>query len=126
MISKICLVALASAVTFALLDSFGFKAAKLCGILFGIITLTLAIGQMSEIVSRLTSIAELGKISDYAGVALKAVGIGYLYSFCSDICQGLGEGTVSKGVTLAGRIHLLVIALPYIEQVAKLGGELLG
>lgn len=126
MIPKICLFALISAIVVALLDSFGFKSARLVGILFGILLITTLISSLSEGISKLLSLSEIGGISDYARLALKAVGLGYTYSLCSEICQGLGEGLIAKGVCTAGRVHLFILALPYIEKIARLGVELLG
>lgn len=125
MIPKICLFALVSVLILALLDRLGFRGksvfATLC-ILLMLISLTEG---LSSGLGGIISLAERAGITDAAGCALKAVGLGYVFGFTSEICTSLGEGTIASVVTAAGRVQIFLVAYPYFEKIVKLGVELL-
>ena len=125
MIPKICLFALVSVLILALLDRLGFRGksvfATLC-ILLMLISLTEG---LSSGLGGIISLAERAGITDAAGCALKAVGLGYVFGFTSEICTSLGEGTIASMVTVAGRVQIFLVAYPYFEKIVKLGVELL-
>ncbi len=62
---------------------------------------------------------------DAVASALKIIGIGYLFGICADICRELGEGTVAKGVEIAGRVEIITVTLPFLEEIIKIGAALL-
>ncbi|HHY34181.1 MAG TPA: stage III sporulation protein AD [Firmicutes bacterium] len=58
--------------------------------------------------------------STYLGVALKVLGIAYVVDFAADLCRDAGEENLASRVELAGKILILVAALPVIEGVFQL------
>ena len=60
---------------------------------------------------------------DFYGV--RAVGLGYVFGFTSDICNSLGESTLASLVTAVGRVEIFLLALPYFVKTVELGVELL-
>ncbi|MBE3520070.1 MAG: stage III sporulation protein AD [Firmicutes bacterium] len=63
--------------------------------------------------------------STYLGVALKVLGIAYVVDFAADLCRDAGEENLASRVELAGKILILVAALPVIEGVFQLIQSLL-
>jgi stage III sporulation protein AD len=60
------------------------------------------------------------------GAGIKIIGLGYLFGICSDICRELGENGVAKAVEVAGRVEIILVALPFLEEIVKIGVELIG
>ena len=125
MIPRICAVALLSAVLYAALDSIGFKSRGLYATLCSLVVLSLFGNSLGELFGSLTSIADKTGISEAASCALRAVGLGYVYGFTSDICTSLGEKTIANAISLVGRAQIFLVALPYFEKIITLGIELL-
>ncbi|MBQ8414440.1 MAG: hypothetical protein IJX58_04255 [Clostridia bacterium] len=126
MIPKICLFAILCTLLGTLLHGLGYKSKGLFATLGGIMLLGAINGGLSEVFGGIISIATEAGITEAAAAALRAVGLGYIFGFTSEICSSLGETLIASVVTAAGRIQIFLVAYPYIEKVVKLGGELLG
>ena len=72
-----------------------------------------------------TGFAEGAKISEIATSAAKIIGVGYLFGRGADVIAELGEGMISKGLLVAGKIEILLIALPYFKDILELGLSLI-
>lgn len=55
----------------------------------------------------------------YLNTVFKILGIAYIASFCSEICKDAGEGSLSSKVEFAGKILILVLAIPIIMAVLQ-------
>ena len=55
----------------------------------------------------------------YGEIMLKGLGIAVLCRICSDICRDCGEPTAAAGVESAGKIGLLILALPAVGEVLE-------
>ena len=118
--------ALVTAILGALLDTLGFKSKKLFSVLAFVLLVGSIATPISEIFSDLIAFSDASGIGDAARAATKAVGLGYLFGFASEICQTLGESTLASAVTVVGRIEIFLVAYPFFEGIMKLGAELLG
>ena len=125
MIPKICLFALASVLLSVLLASLGFKSKGLFITLAALVMLgTLGEG-VSDVFDKILSFSEGVGITDVVKTALRVIGLGYVFGFTSEICLSLGEPLIASVVTAAGRVQLVLVVFPYIQEVVKLGMELL-
>ena len=125
MISKAIGVALVSAILSALLDGLGFKSRRLFSTLSAIVVMVGLVGSVSELLGSVMKIADGTGIGDAADKAVRAVGLGYVFGFTSDICNSLGESTLASLVTAVGRVEIFLLALPYFVKTVELGVELL-
>ena len=125
MIPKICLFAIISVLLSVLLGSLGFKSKGLFITLVALIMLGSLGEGLSDIFGEILSFSEMAGITDAAKSALRVIGLGYVFGFTSEICLSLGEPLIASVVTAAGRVQLLVVVYPYIQDVVKLGVELL-
>ena len=125
MIAKICAVAILSAILFAALDSFGFKSKGLFALLCALMLLSVIGNSLSSIFGSMLSLAEKTGITDAAHYALRAVGLGYVFGFTSDVCSSLGEKVIADAVSAIGKLQIFLVALPYFEKTVELGIELL-
>lgn len=62
---------------------------------------------------------------DYATPILRAAGIALICEFTASFCRDLGENTVAAGVLLFGKLEILVISLPLLDDVLEIAKELL-
>lgn len=53
----------------------------------------------------------------YMTTVFKILGIAYLASFCSEICRDSGENNIASKVEFAGKILILVLAIPILMGV---------
>ena len=125
MIGKAVGVALVCAILSALLDGLGFKSRRLFSTLSAIVIMVGLIGGVSELLGSVMKIADDTGIGEVADKAVRAVGLGYVFGFTSDICNSLGESTLATLVTAAGRVEIFLLALPYFVKTVELGVELL-
>ncbi len=58
-----------------------------------------------------------GLTADEITVISKAAGICCITQLAGDICKDSGENALATAVTLAGKVSLLVLALPLAEQL---------
>lgn len=55
----------------------------------------------------------------YLTTVFKILGIAYLASFCSEICKDAGQGSIGTKVEFAGKILILVLAIPILMAVLQ-------
>lgn len=55
----------------------------------------------------------------YLNTVFKILGIAYLASFCSEICKDAGQGSLAAKVEFAGKILILVLAIPILMAVLQ-------
>jgi stage III sporulation protein AD len=74
----------------------------------------------------------LEKLSVQAGVELiflqtilKIIGIAYIAEFGAQIAKDSGEGSIASKIELAGKVLILVLALPIVQRVIEVVLKLL-
>ena len=79
------------------------------------------------------SLSIFGSIAEGTGIdaalikaLLKMIGIGYLVEFSAGILSDFGQNSVADKLILAGKIVVLVLAIPILESVLYLVGTLIG
>lgn len=108
-----------------LLREAGFKGAKLIGICAIVALSAYAVSGIGEFSSGLGTQYFGSEIEKSAVLIMKIVGTGYIFGVCSDICRELGEAGLSSAVLIAGRIEILLLALPSFREIIGLGIELM-
>lgn len=97
------------------------------------IKLAAAAAVMSMIIIFVSPIAETirniysraGADEEYLTVLFKALGICYITQFACDICRDSGENALASQAELAGKISLMIIALPLFESLADIVARLI-
>lgn len=84
----------------------------------GVIVFIFCLSQISEIINFLKTISEKAGIDIvYLGIVLKILAIAYIASFASEICKDAGAGSLASKVEFAGKIFILVLAIPILMAV---------
>lgn len=125
MISKILAAGILSAILGVMLSELGFKSKRLFTVLCLVVIYCALSEQVIKLISPLSEITQSAGLSEAAGCAVKAVGAGYVFGFASESCAELGEGRLASAISLAGRIEVFALVLPYFQKTLTLGMELL-
>jgi stage III sporulation protein AD len=87
----------------------------------GVIVLLMAVDALGQVLTGFTSIVNrTGIKSEVFGALLKIIGIGYLSDFAAGICSDAGNNSMAQKVTLAGKIIILILALPIIDNLIQI------
>ncbi|NLM69026.1 MAG: stage III sporulation protein AD [Firmicutes bacterium] len=85
---------------------------------FTVVVALLLIPQLNQIVGFLQSLsAQAGVSAHYLAPILKTTAIVYVTSFGTEICRDADENAMAVVVELAGKLIILIIALPLIEAI---------
>ena len=96
------------------------------------IKLAAAAAVMSMIILFVSPIAETvhniydraGAEEEYLTILFKALGICYVTQFACDVCRDSGENALATQAELAGKVSLLIIALPLFNSLADIVANL--
>ncbi|HZK57960.1 MAG TPA: stage III sporulation protein AD [Clostridia bacterium] len=80
------------------------------------------------IITRLQSVIEiLGQLANkvnidsiYLSIVLKIVGIAYIAEFGAQVCKDAGEGVMASKIEFAGKILIMVMAVPILVSLMDL------
>jgi stage III sporulation protein AD len=90
-------------------------------IVTGIIVFFLVAGKISTVIELLDSYTRKANIDmDYLTTLLKIIGIAYIAEFGAEVCKDAGEGAIASKIELAGKVIIIVIAVPIITSLLDL------
>ncbi|MDE5992892.1 MAG: stage III sporulation AC/AD family protein [Oscillospiraceae bacterium] len=64
--------------------------------------------------------ARAGADGEYLTILFKALGICYITQFACDICRDSGENALATQAELAGKLSLLILALPLFDSLSEI------
>ena len=120
---KILGVALLCAVIVMLLRSVGGMAdmARAASVLILSGAVILLISPALELVLGISSDSGAGK---YISLMLKSLCISYLVHICASICRDSGEASIAGYIELVGKIEIILLSLPLIEEIVGISKEI--
>ncbi len=75
----------------------------------------LVLDKLRMIIELFTEMAKRAGVGEmYLVILLKIIGISYLVEFGAQVCRDAGEGAIASKVELAGKVMILVMAVPII------------
>ncbi len=126
-ITGICILAIVTAVIALTLKNTVPQYALLITLSAGVILLLNLCTVLPEITETTKELIDLANVSSkHTEILLKSIGICFISQFSSDICKDAGEQALSGKVELAGKITILICALPLIQEVLHTASTLLG
>lgn len=94
--------------------------AMLISVLAGMILLMMAVRNMDGVVQSLSSLASSAKVNhSFLTTVLKIIGIAYIVEFAAQVARDAGEGALGGKIELAGKIGIIVLAMPIITDVVQ-------
>lgn len=90
-------------------------------ILTGIAIFMLVAGKLSAVIELLNSYTRKVNIDAvYITTLLKIIGIAYIAQFGAEICKDAGEGAIASKIELAGKVVIVVLAVPILTSLLDL------
>ncbi len=108
-----------------LLRSFGWRGAPVFAAVCGALLISEAVSGLALIFDGSIFSVYGDGLSEPISAALKILGLGYLFGICADICRELGEPGIAKSVEVAGRVEIMLVVLPFFEEILRVGSELM-
>jgi stage III sporulation protein AD len=90
-------------------------------IITGVVIFMLIASKLAAVVSLLESYSRKVNIDViYLTTLLKIIGIAYIAEFGAEVCKDAGEGSVASKIELAGKVVIVVLAVPIITSLLDL------
>lgn len=87
----------------------------------GIILLLSVVGLFKEVFSAISNIAKLSEIDNKnLSVLFKCAGICFITKTASETCNDFGQSSLSSKVDLAGKVLVLITALPFFGEITEI------
>ena len=94
-------------------------------LLCGAALLLMLTDKLSGAVEAFTDMAKLAEIgTEQMQLILKALGIAMLSEFAAQACRDAGEEGIALRVEMGGKVMLMLLSLPVMEQITQLIAEM--
>ena len=93
---------------------------------FGVLIFVMVLSKMGDIITVFRDLTHKAGIDDFYFITLlKILGIAYIAEFGAQICRDAGEGTIASKIEMAGKVLILLLALPILTAVLEVVVRLL-
>lgn len=91
------------------------------GIVTGLLIFIVVIVKLSAVIDFLQTFSKRANIdSTYINILLKIVGIAYIAEFGAEVCKDAGESSIASKIELAGKVTIVILAVPIISSLLDL------
>ncbi len=119
--------AILTAVLAALLRRYHKEYAMLLSVLGGGLILFMVFQNFTPALSSVTDMLSVSGVSgEYTVILFKTLGVCFLAQFAADACRDAGESSLASKVELAGKVTVILTALPLFEAIAHTAITLIG
>lgn len=120
-IAQIAGLGIVSAVIIIILKAQRPEIAVQISIVTGIIIFLLLLSKLSAILDMLQVFSDKANINPvYFSTVLKIIGIAYIAEFGAEVCRDAGETSISSKIELAGKVIIVVLAVPIVTSLLEL------
>lgn len=120
-IFKIIAVALITVIMILIIKPTKPELAIFLGLAGSIIIFLMVINMLSGIFSFFNTVVEkTGINNNLFNILLKIIGVGYITEFCASICNDSGNSGMGEKILFAGKVTILLLALPIFESILKI------
>ena len=119
-------VSLAAAVVSIVLRQYRADYAMVISLAAGALVRVVVLRALEPVLGEVTDIIAMSGIGmENSATVLKVVGVGFITQLACDSCRDAGESAIASKVELAGRVFILILALPVFGQVLQIVSGLL-
>lgn len=94
--------------------------AQLLSIAVGVVIVIYLLGYLNLIVNIITDLALEAEINTvFLRTLLRVIGVAYIAEFGAQVCRDAGEGSIAMKIELAGKLIILVMAIPILIAVLE-------
>lgn len=119
--------ALVTAVIAVLLRRYNQEYAVVVSITAGVVILVQILANIMPAIRQINDLLSAAQLSgEYALILFKTLGICFLAQFAADSCRDAGESALASKVEMAGKLCIVLLALPLFEKIASTALALIG
>lgn len=86
----------------------------------GVILFLVVIGKISEVIRVLEKMAVQANLNMvYLDTILKIIGIAYIAEFGAQVTRDAGQGAIASKIELAGKVLIMVMAIPILTLIVE-------
>ena len=122
---QICGVGLCCALLLVILRQYNAAVLPAARVAVSLLFLGLGVGLLAPILLRAERLLRQGGGEPYVTLLLRATGIALCCEACATLCRDCGEQGVAEGVLYVGRLEILLLCLPLVDEVMSLVADLL-
>lgn len=120
MLLKIISVGLVTVVLAMLIKQYRSDFSILVSVCGGLIIFIMLISGLEKIIDEIFNLSNtVGIKSELFVPVIKAIGVGYITEFVSDIAEDNGNKLLSNKIILGGKISIFMLALPIIKNLVN-------
>ncbi|WP_332236798.1 stage III sporulation protein AD [Sporolactobacillus sp. KGMB 08714] len=94
--------------------------ALLLSLIAGIVIFIMLVDQIQLILNMLSKMAETAHLNNvYVATILKIIGVAYISDFGAEIAKDAGQGALAGKIELAGKVVILVMAIPILTAIVE-------
>ncbi len=87
---------------------------------FGVIVFLMVLNKLGAIINVFEDVTQRAQVDElYLATLLKILGIAYIAEFGAQVCRDSGEGTVANKIELAGKVLIMILALPIFVAILE-------
>ncbi len=87
----------------------------------GILIFLLVAVKLSAVIEFIQTFSKRADIdATYITILLKIVGIAYIAEFGAEVCKDAGESSIASKIELAGKVTIVILAVPIITSLLDL------
>lgn len=119
--------AAAAAFAGAALKKYNPEISAVLSVAAGTLILISVLSRASPLIREISELcADAGLDTIYGAVLLKTIGICCLCQFTADTCRDAGQASLASKVEFAGRVTIILTALPVFQSILGTASALLG
>lgn len=125
-IITVCGFAIVSGCLIAIIKNLRPELATLASAVAGILIAVYAVESLLPFISFVREVAANRGVESYFTLMLKALAISFCCKISSELCRDCGDSTLASRVELAGKVGIVLISLPIIQQLFEIAEDMLG
>ncbi|HHW25382.1 MAG TPA: stage III sporulation AC/AD family protein [Bacillota bacterium] len=125
MILKICGGALLVAFVTLIIKQLKAELAMPAALAGGVILLLASLGMLAPQVELLGNLWYADQLKGYAAPLIKSLGVALIAQTAADICRDMGESATASKVEFAGKVEIMLLCLPMINELLDFARALL-
>ncbi len=125
-IVTVCAFGIVSACIIGLVRILRPELAALAAAVVGAVILTFVVSAVAPFVSFIKGISTESGIQNYFALMLKSLAISFCCKVSSEICRDCGENSLASRIELAGKVSIVLISLPVVQQLLDIAKDMMG
>jgi stage III sporulation protein AD len=86
----------------------------------GIVIFIALVGKIADVIRVIEQLAIQAKVDNlFFGTILKIIGIAYIAEFGAQVTRDAGQGSIAAKIELAGKLLIMVMAIPIITVIIE-------